>query len=147
MARSQELHDAYLQWLEDLSRDTGSLDDGRAFADDGASIIGTEPGEWWTGDATQPAWIAVRRGFRAMGMLVAPAEPRAYAEGSIGWVIDRPTFRNRAGTVVQTRMTSIFRREQGTWTIIHVHNSLGVPGEQETEARPPAVPSSPDHTG
>jgi ketosteroid isomerase-like protein len=131
MERSQDVRDAYIRWLEDLSRGTLSVADDSAFVGDGASIIGTGPSEWWMGAAARQAWAALAHSFRETGMRVVPDAPAAYAEGSIGWVVDQPTFRDGEGRAMQTRMTSIFRREADAWKVVHVHNSLGVPDEQK----------------
>ena len=68
--------------------------------------------------------------FRTTGMRITATNPAAYAEGAIGWVIDRPTFETAAGGSMQTRMAAIFRREGDDWQVVHVHNSMSVPNAQ-----------------
>ena len=129
MERSDDVRDAYLRFLADVSSGSAAWTDRFACAEDGASLIGTEDTEWYQGSAMRAAWAALAHAFATTGMRIVASDPYASAEGAIGWVIDRPTFETASGTM-QTRMTCIFRRAGDDWQIVHVHNSLSVPNEQ-----------------
>jgi hypothetical protein len=96
---------------------------------DGAFVIGTDPGEWLDGRSN---WIA---GFEEQvtvipGIRLEAGDLRAYAEGSLGWAADRPSFVLPDGTAIPTRMTAVLRLEEGTWKLVNAHFSIGVPNEE-----------------
>ncbi len=129
MERSDDVRNAFLRFLADVSSGSDAWADRYACTGDGASLIGTDDTERYQGSAMRAAWTELAHAFRTTGMRIVASDPYAYAEGAIGWVIDRPTFASASGTV-QTRMTAIFRREGDDWQIVHVHNSLSVPNAQ-----------------
>jgi hypothetical protein len=57
---------------------------------------------------------------------ITPGDPQAYAEGSVGWVADRPVL-HVLGQEIPIRWTVIFHREAGEWKIIQEHMSVGAP--------------------
>lgn len=130
MERSQEVEAAFVRFLVALSGGDEAGVTQLATTGGAAALIGSDAREWFTGAGTWEVLPALVRAFRAGGLSVTPREPEGYADGSIGWVVDRPTFRTRAGAQTQTRMTGIFRAEGGAWKLVHLHNSVGVPDEQ-----------------
>jgi ketosteroid isomerase-like protein len=130
MERSREVEAAFTRFVAALSGGDEAAVAHLATAGDAAALIGSDAGEWYTGAGTWAVLPAFVRAFRAAGLRVTPGEPIGYAEGPFGWVIDRPTFRTEAGARTQTRMTAIFRRKDGTWKLVHLHNSVGVPDAQ-----------------
>ena len=93
-----------------------------------ALIIGTGPQEWLDGRAT---WIA---GYQEQitaipGIRMEAGDPHGYAEGTLGWVADRPTFVLPDGTTIPARMTAVLRLEDGAWKLVNAHFSIGVPDE------------------
>ncbi len=107
MQHSEDVRDAFLRFLADVSSGSDAWADRFAFTEDGASLIGTDDTEWHQGSAMRAAWTELAHAFRTTGMRIVASDPYAYAEGPIGWVIDRPTFTSASGTV-QTRMTCNF---------------------------------------
>ncbi len=130
MERSGAARDAYVREEADVSSGSDVWADRFACTAEGASLIGTDNTEWYQGVAMRAAWAGLAHAFRTSGMHIESSDPYAYAEGPIGWVIDRPTFETAAGGRMQTRMTCVFRRVGDVWQIVHVHNSLSVPNEQ-----------------
>lgn len=55
---------------------------------------------------------------------------QAFREGSVGWVVDRPTFRFADGSEAPARVSVVVHQEDGQWKIVHLHLSLGVPNEE-----------------
>jgi hypothetical protein len=130
MQHSDDVRDAFVRFLADVSSGSDAWADRFACTEDGASLIGTDDTEWYQGGAMRAAWTWLAHAFRTTGTRIVATDPSAYAEGAIGWVIDRPTFETAAGGRMQTRMTCIFRRDGDDWQIVHVHNSLSVPNER-----------------
>jgi hypothetical protein len=91
---------------------------------DATVIIGTAPGEW-VDDRSR-----MRFRFEAEGMGLTPVDPLAWAEGSLGFVVDRPRFAFPDGSGIDTRATAVMRLEDGVWRLVHVHVSVGVPDEE-----------------
>jgi SnoaL-like protein len=129
MHDANDVRDAYVRFLADVSSGSDVWADRFACTGDGASLIGTDDTEWYRGGAMRAAWTELAHAFAATGMYIVASDPYAYAEGLIGWVIDRPTFETASGPM-RTRMTCIFRRAGDDWQIVHVHNSLSVPNER-----------------
>jgi SnoaL-like protein len=82
-------------------------------------VIGTAPEEWVTERAR------LRFGFEAEALSIeAGAEPSGYAEGDLGWFVDRPVY-VFGDLRVAVRLTSFLRREDRAWRIVHMHVSVG----------------------
>jgi ketosteroid isomerase-like protein len=97
---------------------------------DGTVMIGTDPNEWWHGHE------AILKAFREQvealggGFPLSAGDPRAYVQGDVGWVADRPAFRAPDGSTIETRLTGVVRREDGGWRWVQAHFSIGIPNEQ-----------------
>ncbi len=75
----------------------------------------------------------MRFGFEAEGLRLESKDPVGYEEGSLGWVVDQPAFVFPDGSVMQSRLTAVMRREDGRWKLVHLHHSVGVPEEEVVE--------------
>ena len=71
--------------------------------------------------------------FEAEGVRSETKDPVGYEEGSLGWVVDQPTFVFRDGSVMQSRLTAVMRREDGWWKPVHLQHTVGVPGVEVVE--------------
>ncbi len=91
------------------------------------AFIGTAPGEWFT-DRER-----LRKGFHWVVKLEPGPNPEGWAEGTVGIGADEPTMTLPDGTVIKTRLTMFFRREDGAWKIFGYHFSTGVPDEEVQE--------------
>src|SRR3712207_3708440 len=99
--QSEEVRDAMLRFCERLSAgDVASFDE-LVSQEPATLIIGTAPGEWVT------ERDRMRFGFEAEGVRFEAKDPVAYEEGSLGWVVDQPTFFFPDGSAMETRMTTI----------------------------------------
>jgi hypothetical protein len=87
------------------------------------AFLGTDPAEWWT-DAE--AMARALDAQRAAGVESVPGEPIAYAEGDVGWAVDRHVRFRHAGQEVPCRLTAVYRREDGAWRLVHFHASIPV---------------------
>jgi len=130
MEASPELRALMLGFYEALANGDTSFFDRHFSAGDAARGVGTDPEEWWQGSRVAAAW---REQLKAMGgsMPLVAGEPEAYAEGTVGWVADRPTLELQGGAV-RVRLTAVFHQEEGEWKLVQVHGSLGVPNEAPT---------------
>jgi hypothetical protein len=91
-------------------------------------VIGTAPGEWVT------ERDRLRFGFEAEGLSITPGPaPAGFEHGSTGWFVDQPTYAFPGGAQMHTRLTALLQLEDGTWRIVHMHVSVGVPDEEVVE--------------
>jgi SnoaL-like domain len=123
MQQSGDVREAMLRFCDRLSAgDVASFDE--LVSREAALIIGTAPGEW-VDDRDR-----MKFGFEAEGVRLEPDDPLGYEEGSMGWVVDQPTFFFPDGSAIQTRLTAVMRQEDGRWKLVHAHFSVGVPDEE-----------------
>jgi adenylate cyclase len=127
MGPSTAVRDAWLEFCDRLSTgDVGSFD--RLVSGDPATVvIGTAPGE------IVRERERLRFGFEAEGITLTPSAPDAYAQGSLGWLIDEPAFGFPDGSAMDVRMTAVFVLEDGDWRLVHMHASVGVPDAEVVE--------------
>lgn len=88
--------------------------------------IGTDPAEWWVGDAVPRAFQAQLPEMHAAGIRFRSGEGVAYREGSVGWLADQPVLELPDGNRVPMRMTAVFHREDDAWKMVQFHLSIGV---------------------
>jgi hypothetical protein len=73
----------------------------------------------------------MRFGFEAEGVtLETGGSAVAYAEGSLGWAADEPTFGFPDGSRMKCRLTAVLRNDGGKWKLVHMHVSVGVPDDE-----------------
>jgi ketosteroid isomerase-like protein len=126
MQESADVRDAWLRFADRLTAgDMAAFDE--IVSPDVKLIIGTDPEEW-VEDREQ-----MKLGFQTEGLGLKARDPRGYADGSLGWVVDQPTFRFPDGSQMETRVTAVMRHEDGAWKIVHTHFSVGVPDDEVVE--------------
>ncbi len=97
----------------------------------GLLVIGTDPGEWYSGyEATIAMYRTQVKEMSGGGVAIFAGEPQAFVEGTVGWVADRPKFCLPDGKEVSCRFTGVWHREDGEWKLVQHHISIGVPNEQ-----------------
>lgn len=128
MERSAELEQVTRALYDAVSKGDISFFERHLSRGESCVVIGTAPGEWW--DDSLSALEAMGEQMVAVGDAVdlVAGDLRAYREGNVGWVADRPTF-SLAGVDVACRHTSVFVREDGEWRIVQHHFSIGVANE------------------
>jgi SnoaL-like domain len=127
MQRSADVREAMLRFYDRLSASDVASFDQLVSREPATLIIGTAPGEWVT------ERDRMRFGFEAEGVRIQAGETAGYEEGSMGWVVDEPRFFFPDGSAMQTRLTAVLRREEGSWRLVHMHVSVGVPDEEVVE--------------
>jgi ketosteroid isomerase-like protein len=129
MERSDEIRELIQSYYR--AAQAGYGDDASALVSkqDGVIVIGSDPDEWWDGEGYNRA---MRAQAEAMGgaIPIQHGDIQAYREGSVAWVVDRPTFRFDDGTEVPARASIILHQEHGGWKIVHLHLSMGIPNEE-----------------
>lgn len=128
MKRSTELEELTRKLYDAVSKGDISFFGRHLSRGESCVVIGTAPDEWW--DEYGSALASIREQMEAVGDAVelAAGEVRAYRQGDVGWVADRPTFR-LGGIEVACRHTSVFVREDNEWRIVQHHFSIGVGNE------------------
>jgi len=126
MQPSADVRDALLNFYAKRSAgDAASFDE--LVSTEPTAFIGTAPGEWFV-DRER-----LRRGFAWAVRLKAGPNPQGWSEGSVGIGADEPAMTLPDGTVIRTRLTMFFRREDGAWKVFGYHFSAGVPDEEVEE--------------
>jgi class 3 adenylate cyclase len=112
---------------------------GSFFSDDPCCLsIGSDAAEWFEGPGVAAAihrkqiQEAKASGGRFV-LAIHPGRLDAFAEGTIGWVQDDPTFVMPSGAKLAGRATMVLRREGMYWHIVQAHLSFGHPNLETFE--------------
>ena len=116
-----------LQFYDGVSTKDVARFDLLVSSDPATVVIGTAPGE------IVRERERLRYGFETEGVRLEAGDPQGYEEGTMGWLVDEPTFIFPDGSTMRCRLTSVMRREDDAWKIVHAHFSVGVPDEEVTE--------------
>jgi CBS domain-containing protein len=126
MERSEELRDFALLFCQAItSGDMGFLER-RLSRRDGLALIGAGSHEWSPSDGGALKACAAHITGGAGGVHLVAGDPRAYREGSVGWVADLVKIRLPDATEIPCRMTMVWHQEAGQWKIVQLHLSVGV---------------------
>src|SRR5689334_15387063 len=105
MERSTELKDAYLKLCQAMaSGDMDTFSQGVS-RQDGVTMLGTDPQERWLGYHTIVHIFAAQAAQMGGGLPVAPGDPQAFVEGTVGWVEDPLNFNLPDGQQMPIRAT------------------------------------------
>lgn len=134
MEPSREVEDAYVQLMTALSGGDAAAWTACFSREPGTMLLGNGPDDWFAepsviAEMAQTMLPVLQRG----GLTFHPGEPRAFREGSVGWVLDRRlTIRTVSGNEQEFRATVVFRQEDGQWKVVLYTHSAEVP-DAETE--------------
>ena len=135
MQPSEDVRNGMLRFYEAFSSGDPNAMDAVVTRGD-AVVIGTDARQWTVG---RESWV---QGYRETIELFPGVTVRggddlvAYAEGSLGWATDRPTFLLANGFALPARTSAVLRQEEGTWKLVHLHVSFGVPDDKLEELGP-----------
>jgi ketosteroid isomerase-like protein len=124
MEPAPEVRDVYVQYTKALSSGDASSLLGTFSRDPGVLEIGSAPDAWTEGHEN----IANRltEVFRGLaGTTIEPGDVKAFQEGTVAWLADRPTMTTPEGMRVSARITAVFRLEGEGWKIVQSHFSMG----------------------
>jgi ketosteroid isomerase-like protein len=124
MEPAPEVRDAYLSFTDALSSGDQASLAGMFSRVPGVVEIGSDPDAWSEGyESITDRLTAVSR--EIAGTRIEPGDGRAFREGTVAWLADRPTFTSPEGMKVSARITAVFHREDDGWKIVHSHLSMG----------------------
>jgi uncharacterized protein (TIGR02246 family) len=124
MEPAPEVRDVYVQYAKALSSGDMSSFLGTFSRDPGVIEIGSAPDAWTEGhESIANRLTEVFRGLA--GTSIEPGDVKAFQEGTVAWLADRPTMTTPEGMRVSARITAVFRREGDGWKIVQSHFSMG----------------------
>jgi len=129
MERSLELEELTRKLYEAVSQANKEFFKQYLSGDESCVVIGTAPDEWWDNRDAALQAICAQMETAGNAVLLTEGNLRAYRQGDVGWVADRPTLKV-GGVEVRCRHTSVFVREQQWWRIVQHHFSIGVTNEE-----------------
>jgi hypothetical protein len=94
-------------------------------------VIGTDPGEWWqgAGDVVRAVGAQIPE-MKEAGIEVQRGEMRAFSEGSVAWLTDKPSFKLADGTTIPLRVTAVLLNDGKDWKLAQWHGSVGASNEE-----------------
>ena len=108
------------RWLDAVAAGDADAVLARLSEHPGTVFIGTDPTEWWVGDAR----LVVGRQIEETGGFPMRAEEiDAWEEGSCGWASAKVKV-EWVGTTYDARLTCLLHLERGDWKFIQSHLSL-----------------------
>jgi len=124
MEPAPEVRDVYLRFNEAFSSGDTSSILGAYSRVPGVIEIGSGPDAWTEG------YESIARRLTGVfkeiaGTTIVPGDVRAFQEGGVAWLADRPTMTSPEGMSLSSRITAVFRREGDSWKIVQSHLSVG----------------------
>jgi hypothetical protein len=124
MEPAPEVRDAYLHFTKALSSGDAASLWGTFSRVPGVIEIGSSPDAWSEGiESIINRLTAVSR--EIAGTSIEPGDVKAFQEGTVAWLADRPILTSPEGMRVSARVTAVFRREDDGWKIVQSHLSMG----------------------
>jgi hypothetical protein len=128
MQPSSELRNLMIRYWQAFAEGDVSFVEAHLSIDTGILGIGTDFTEWYEGAEVRHVFADQLKAVG--GVVITPGDIRAYEEGSVGWLADRPTFTFPGGAAFTARFTAVARREDGDWKLVQAHTSVGIPNDQ-----------------
>jgi hypothetical protein len=124
MEPAPEVRDAYLRFIRALSSGDAPSLGGRFSRLPGVIEIGSDPDAWSEGyESVTDRLTAVSREIAETN--IETGDVKAFQEGTVAWLADRPTLAPPGGIKVAARVTAVFRREEEGWKVVQSHLSMG----------------------
>src|SRR5680860_66669 len=126
MQRSPELEELVSRWFAAASSGDASLVGAYVSAEPGASLIGSDPDEWFRGGEAAAQFLrreVTNAGGRAQ---FSTEETEAFEEGTVGWVTTRLTITLPDGGHVSPRWSAVLHQEEDQWRFVQTHASIAV---------------------
>ena len=129
MERSPELEQLVVAWFEGASSGDASLVDAHVSQGDGTRLIGSDPGELFSGGRAVAQFLRGEVESAGGNATFSPADVEAFEEGAVGWATANPRITMPDGRHVAPRWSAVFHREDGVWRFVQIHASIGVANE------------------
>jgi ketosteroid isomerase-like protein len=129
MDRSPELEQLVAAWFEAASNGDASLVDAHVSPDNGARLIGSDPGEVFKGGSAVAEFLRGEVEGAGGNVTFTPSDTEAFSEGSVGWATANVTITMPDGKHVSPRWSAVFRMEDGVWVFVQIHASIGIANE------------------
>jgi hypothetical protein len=128
MERSPSLERELSNLYDAFSKGDADAMEAMTSSRDGLVFIGTDPDEWLEDVDSIRQLLKAQVGS---GVTVEHGTPKAYEEGTVGWVADRGHFVLPDGAgKVPFRITAVFHREAGAWKLVQEHASIAQTNEE-----------------
>ncbi|MGH3009133.1 MAG: nuclear transport factor 2 family protein [Gaiellaceae bacterium] len=125
MERSEEICRIVERWAAAVNAGDADAVLARLAEHPGGLLIGTDPNEWWPGEARH---VMAAQMKATGGFPVTIEEIDAWEEGSCGWAATKVTV-EWAGITRHARFTCVLHLERGDWKFVQVHMSLPTANE------------------
>lgn len=129
MERSPELEQLVADWFAAATDGDASLVDAHVSPGTGTRLIGSDPGEVFSGGDAVTAFLRGELESSAGNASFAPSETEAFSEGTVGWATTNLTITLPNGKHVSPRWSAVFHIEDGIWKFVQTHASFGVANE------------------
>ena len=129
MERSPELEQLVADWFAAATDGDASLVDAHVSPGAGTRLIGSDPGEVFSGGAAVAAFLRGEVEGSGGNATFAPSDTEAFSEGTVGWATTHVTITLPDGKHVSPRWSAVFHIEDGVWKFVHTHASIGVANE------------------
>ncbi len=130
MQRSPELEDLVRAWFDAATRGDASLVDMLVSPGQGTRLIGSDPGERFSGGTAVGAFLRGEVEGAGGEASFAPTDTEAFSEGTVGWATTSLTITMPDGKHVSPRWSAVFHRENGDWRFVQTHASIGIPNQE-----------------
>jgi hypothetical protein len=128
MGRSAEVEQVVREMFAAFQQ---GVDAGAPFVAEDATMIGTDPSEYWSG--REEILRVLREQFEALGegFGPAPGSPIGFQSGDVGWFDDvGATFLLPGSPPIPIRASGVLMRSGGSWQLAAGHFSIGVSNEE-----------------
>jgi hypothetical protein len=129
MKQSDELIEIINGWFEAVAKGDTSWVDKYVSKQAGVRLVGTDPNEWLTGEDVIEF---LKNEAQTLGgnVKVSHGETEAFTDGTVGWGVARPVVILPNGKEFRPRWSAVFHQEEGSWKLVQLHASVGVPNEE-----------------
>jgi hypothetical protein len=129
MDRSPELEQLVVAWFEGASGGDASLVDAHVSSLDGTRLIGSDPGELFSGGSAVAQFLRSEVEGAGGKATFSPTDVEAFSEGTVGWATTTVTITMPDGRFVSPRWSAVFHMEDGVWKFVQTHASIGIANE------------------
>ena len=113
--RSPEIEHLVAAWFDAATRGDVSMVSGHVSQHEAARLIGSDPGELFTGGAAVAEFLEGEVRSAGGNATFAPTGTEAFSEGTVGWATTSVRITMSDGRHVSPRWSAVFHQEDGVW--------------------------------